>query len=136
MPSPLRLTRATSAPTPTSGVRPVPETHSPVPRRPGMPRLSPAPRLLRVPRSVRRVVLLVGVIVAVVGLPGTVQAAANPAASATLSAGTPPMARHVLVAGAPPTAGHVLVAGTPTQVSQPARPAGATCRAGAARPRG
>src|SRR5262249_61891128 len=107
MPSPLRLTRAKSAPTPTSGIRPVPETHSPVPRRPGMPGLSPAPRLLRMPPSVRRVVLLVGVIVAVVGLPGTVQAAANPAAAATQSAGAPRAAGHGVGAGGPPPRGPV-----------------------------
>src|SRR5215475_7092432 len=124
MPSPFRLTRAKSAPTPTSGVRPVPAAHSPVPPLHGTPRLSPAPRPFRVPPSVRRVMLLIGVVVAVVGLPGTAQAAANPAASATVSAGAPSAAVHVLAAGAP------------TQVSQPASPAGVTGRAGPAAPGG
>src|SRR5215475_10503398 len=103
MPSPFRLTRAKSAPTPTSGAQPMPEAHS------------PAPRLSRLPSSVRRVMLLIGVVVAVIGLPGTAQAAASPAASATMSAGAPSTAVHV-------------AAGAPTLVSQPAGPASVTGR--------
>ena len=45
-----------------------------------MPRpFSRAPLVSRVPLPVRRAVLLLGVIAAVVGLPGTAQAAAHPA---------------------------------------------------------
>ena len=82
MTSSIRLARAKSSPTPTSGVRLMPR------------------RLSRVPQPVRRILLLLGVIVAVVGLPGPAQAAVNPAAPVTL------------------------VAAAPTHVSQPAAPAG------------
>ena len=82
MTSSIRLARAKSSPTPTSGVRLMPK------------------RLSRVPQPVRRILLLLGVIVAVVGLPGPAQAAVNPAAPVTL------------------------VAAAPTHVSQPAAPAG------------
>ena len=58
-----------------------------------MPRpFSRAPLVSRVPLSVRRAVLLLGVIAAVVGLPGTALAAvhpASPAAPVTVTAGTP-----------------------------------------------
>ncbi|HEY1343787.1 MAG TPA: hypothetical protein VGF54_02220 [Streptosporangiaceae bacterium] len=77
-----------------------------------MPRpFSRAPLVSRVPLPVRRAVLLLGVIAAVVGLPGTALAAAHPASPA-----------------APVT---LAAAGAPAQVSQPAGPAGVT---GLARP--
>src|SRR5205823_7443383 len=76
MPSPLRLSRAKSAPAPTSGAGPIPRSASKVARPSWMPRWP------RVPVSVRRVVLLLGVVAAVVGLPGPAQAAVSPAAAA------------------------------------------------------
>jgi hypothetical protein len=65
----------------------------------------------RVPLPVRRILLLLGVIAAVAGLPGTAQAAVSPATPVTLTA-------RAIVAPA-----HVLAAGAPTHVSRPAGPA-------------
>jgi len=79
-----------------------------------MPRPFPrAPLVSRVPLPVRRAVLLLGVIAAVVGLPGTALAAVHPAS---------------------PAAPVTVAAGTPAHVSQPAGPAGVTGRVGPAQP--
>jgi hypothetical protein len=72
-----------------------------------------APLVSRVPLPVRRAVLLLGVIAAVVGLPGTALAAVHPAS---------------------PAAPVTVTAGTPAHVSQPAGPAGVTGRVGPAQP--
>jgi hypothetical protein len=68
--------------------------------------------LSRVPLPVRRLLLLLGVIAAVAGLPGTAQAAANPATPGSVSAPATLTAR-VLVAGP----------ARPASPAQPARPA-------------
>ena len=81
-----------------------------------MPRpFSRAPLVSRVPLPVRRAVLLLGVIAAVVGLPGTALAAVHPASPAA------PAAARALV-----TPANAAAAGTPALVSQPAGPAGLT----------
>jgi TrbL/VirB6 plasmid conjugal transfer protein len=81
-----------------------------------MPRpISRVPLVSRVPLPVRRAVLLLGVIAAVVGLPGTALAAAHPASPAA------PAAARGLV-----TPGSAAAAGTPALVSQPAGSAGLT----------
>jgi hypothetical protein len=81
-----------------------------------MPRpFSRVPLVSRVPLPVRRAVLLLGVIAAVVGLPGTALAAAHPASPAA------PVAARALV-----TPASAAAAGTPALVSQPAGPAGLT----------
>jgi hypothetical protein len=75
-----------------------------------------------VPLSVRRAALLLGVIAAVAGLPGTALASvhpASPAAVATRALAVPASAE---------------AAGTPAQASQPGGPAGVTGRAGPAQP--
>src|SRR5206468_1220229 len=129
MPSPLRLSRAKSAPTPTSGAGPMPRSASKVTRPSWMPRWP------RVPVSVRRVLLLLGVVAAVVGLPGPAQAAVSPAAAA-VSARAPATAVH---AGAPEARAQMA---QPTElaraagVSQPAGPVGVTGRVGPAAPGG
>jgi len=93
-----------------------------------MPRpFSRAPLVSRVPRPVRRAVLLLGVIAAVAGLPGTALAAVHPASPAvpvTQTAGA-------LVTPARAAA----AAGTPAQVSRPAGPAAVTGLVGPAAPR-
>jgi hypothetical protein len=85
--------------------------------------------------SARRVVLLLGVIAAVVGLPGPAQAVVNPAA-ATLSAGAPATAVHALSAGAPAQVAQPAGSARAAGVSQPAGPAGVTGRVGPAAPGG
>ena len=84
-----------------------------------MPRpFSRAPLVSRVPLPVRRAVLLLGVIAAVVGLPGTALATvhpASPAAPATVAA-----ARALV------TPASAAAAGTPALVSQRSGPAGLT----------
>jgi len=72
-----------------------------------------APLVSRVPLPVRRAVLLLGVIAAVVGLPGTALAAVHPASPGALV---------------------TVTAGTPAHVSQPAGPAGVTGRVEPAQP--
>ncbi len=77
-----------------------------------MPRpFSRGPLVSRVPLPVRRAALLLGVIAAVVGLPGTAQAAVHPAAPVTAAA-------RALV-----TPASAAAAGTAAHVSQPAGPA-------------
>jgi hypothetical protein len=77
-----------------------------------MPRpFSRVPLVSRVPLSVRRAALLLGVIAAVVGLPGTAQAAVHPAG---------PAAPVTVAAQALGTPASTAAAGTPALVSQPA----------------
>jgi hypothetical protein len=91
-----------------------------------MPRpFSRAPLASRVPLPARRAVLLFGVIAAVVGLPGTAQAAVHPASPAVPVA----VAARTLV-----TPANAVAAGTPVHVSEPAGPAGVTGRVGPAQP--
>jgi hypothetical protein len=81
-----------------------------------MPRpFSRVPLVSRVPLPVRRAALLLGVIAAVVGLPGTAQAAVHPAS---------PAAAVTVAARALVTPANAAAAGTPAHVSQPAGPAG------------
>jgi hypothetical protein len=88
-----------------------------------MPRpFSRVPLVSRVPLPVRRAALLLGVIAAVTGLPGTAQAAVHPASPAAAVT----VATRALVTPADPAA-----AGMPAHVSQPAGPAGVM---GAAQP--
>jgi len=92
-----------------------------------MPRpFSRAPLVSRVSRPVRRAVLLLGVIAAVAGLPGTALAAAHPAG---------PAAPVTLAAGALVTPTSAVAAGTPAHVSRPAGPAGVTGLAAPSAPR-
>src|SRR5262249_11901285 len=99
---PIRLASA-KPPVPTSGVVPMPRP------------FSRAPLVSRVPLTVRRAVLLLGVVAAVVGLPGTALAAVPPASPAA-----PAAARALATPGSP------AAAGTPALVSQPSGPAGLT----------
>jgi hypothetical protein len=93
-----------------------------------MPRpFSRAPLVSRVPLPVRRAVLLLGVIAAVVGLPGTALAAVHPAS---------PAAPVTVASRALVTPASAVAAGTPALVSQPDRPAGVTGRAGPGAPGG
>jgi hypothetical protein len=93
-----------------------------------MPRpFSRAPLVSRVPLPVRRAVLLLGVIAAVVGLPGTALAAVHPAS---------PAAPVTVAARALVTPASAVAAGTPALVSQPDGPAGVTGRAGPGVPGG
>ena len=93
-----------------------------------MPRpFSRAPLVSRVPLPVRRAVLLLGVIAAVVGLPGTALAAVHPAS---------PAAPVTVASRALVTPASAVAAGTPALVSQPDGPAGVTGRAGPGAPGG
>ena len=93
-----------------------------------MPRpFSRVPLVSRVPLPVRRAALLLGVIAAVVGLPGTAQAAVHPAS---------PAAPVTVAARALVTPAGAAAAGTPALVSQPAGPAGVTGLAGPGAPGG
>jgi hypothetical protein len=93
-----------------------------------MPRpFSRAPLVSRVPLPVRRAVLLLGVIAAVVGLPGTALAAVHPAS---------PAAPVTVASRALVTPASAVAAGTQALVSQPDRPAGVTGRAGPGAPGG
>jgi hypothetical protein len=86
---------------------------------------SRAPLVSRVPLPVRRAALLLGVMAAVVGLPGTALAAVHPAS---------PAAPVTQAAGVLVTPARAAAAGTPAHVSQPAGPAGGTAVAGPAAP--
>jgi TrbL/VirB6 plasmid conjugal transfer protein len=93
-----------------------------------MPRPFPrVPLVSRVPLPVRRAALLLGVIAAVVGLPGTAQAAVHPAS---------PAAPVTVAARALVTPASAATAGTPALVSRPAGPGSVTGLAGPAAPGG
>ena len=93
-----------------------------------MPRPFPrVPLVSRVPLPVRRAALLFGVIAAVVGLPGTAQAAVHPAS---------PAAPVTVAARALVTPAGAAAAGTPALVSRPAGPGSVTGLAGPAAPGG